>query len=51
MGFWLHFWTVVFVLALVLFTGLAVVVSLGGYADIRSMLRRLSGDDSQPPDS
>jgi len=32
--FWVHFWTVVLVVSLVMFAGLAVVVSIGGFRDI-----------------
>jgi len=42
MGFWMDFWTVFFFGSLVLFTGLAVVVTIGGFFDIRSLLKSLS---------
>ena len=32
--FWVHFWTVVLVVSLVMFSGLAVVVTIGGFRDI-----------------
>ena len=53
--FWEIFWQVVFVAAVLFFPGLAVVVSIGGLADIRAMLSRLdeqhdaeAGDDTRP---
>ena len=42
MGFWMDFWTVFFFGSLVLFAGLAVVVTIGGFFNIRSLLKSLS---------
>ena len=39
MSFWEVFWQVVLLVSLVAFAGLAVVVAIGGFGDIRSMLR------------
>ncbi len=39
---WLDFWTVLLVLTLALFSVLAVVVAIGGFFDIRRMLRTLA---------
>jgi len=39
---WLGFWTVLLVFALGLFAVLAVVVAIGGFFDIRRMLRTLA---------
>ena len=32
--FWVHFWTVLLAVSLVMFAGLAVVVTIGGFKDI-----------------
>ena len=42
MGFWVNFWTIFFFASLVLFAGLAVVVSIGGFFNIRSLFKSLS---------
>jgi len=44
MSFWVDFWTVFFVVSLVLFAGLAVVVTIGGFFNIRSLFKSLSPD-------
>ena len=41
MDFWINFWTFFFFAALVLFAGLAVVVTIGGFFNIRSLFRSL----------
>ena len=41
MSFWEVFWQVVLLVSLVAFAGLAVVVAIGGFGDIRSMLRKI----------
>lgn len=41
MSFWEIFWQVVLLVSLVAFAGLAVVVAIGGFGDIRSMLRNI----------
>jgi hypothetical protein len=52
MNFWISLWTVFFVASLAVFAGLAVVVSIGGFFNIRSLFRSLSerreSDDSAP---
>ncbi len=40
--FWIDFWTWLLVIAVALFAGLAVVVIIGGFFDIRAMLRRIA---------
>ena len=42
MNFWTSFWTVFFVVSLVLFASLAVVVTIGGFFNIRSLFKSLS---------
>jgi len=37
MNFWINFWTIFFIASLVLFAGLAVVVSVGGFFNILSL--------------
>jgi len=41
MHFWLVFWTVLLIAALTLFAGLAVVVTIGGFFDIRTLFRSI----------
>lgn len=38
---WVTFWAALLIVALLLFGGIAVVVAVGGFRDIRSMLRRI----------
>ena len=42
MEFWIKFWSFFFFASLALFAGLAVVVSIGGFFDIRSMFRSMA---------
>ncbi|MBL7152378.1 MAG: hypothetical protein ISS79_01575 [Phycisphaerae bacterium] len=42
MNFWISFWTAFFVASLVLFAALAVVVTIGGFFNIRSLFKRLA---------
>ncbi len=42
MNFWINFWTIFFVASLTLFAGLAIVVSIGGFFNIRSLFRDLT---------
>lgn len=42
MGFWIDFWTIFFFVSLAIFAGLAVVVSVGGFFNIRSLFRTLT---------
>lgn len=48
MNFWINLWTLFFFLSLALFAGLAVIVTIGGFYDIRSLFKSLSEgkDDS-----
>ena len=39
MSFWEIFWQVILLVSVVAFAGLVVVVAIGGFGDIRSMLR------------
>jgi hypothetical protein len=47
MNFWINFWTAFFIVSLVLFAGLAVVVTIGGFFNIRSLFKNLSGRSEQ----
>ncbi|MCK5269407.1 MAG: hypothetical protein KAJ46_01430 [Sedimentisphaerales bacterium] len=47
MDFWVTFWSVFFFVSLVVFAGLAVSVTIGGYFNIRSMFRQLSSQHAQ----
>jgi len=56
MSFWEVFWQVVLLVSLVAFAGLVVVVAIGGFGDIRSMLRSIdkrheTADSKSEPDS
>ncbi|NLX24058.1 MAG: hypothetical protein GXY55_20605 [Phycisphaerae bacterium] len=42
MSAWGIFWCIVLILALVSYFGLAVVISIGGFFDVKKMFRRLS---------
>ena len=50
MNFWTSFWTAFFVVSLVLFAGLAVVVTIGGFFNIRSLFKSLSERRGQEED-
>lgn len=41
MEFWQGFWTVLLVVSLTAFAGLAVVVSIGGFFDVKALFKRL----------
>lgn len=41
MSFWEFFWAALLIFGLAIFTGLAVVVAIGGFADIRAMFRNI----------
>jgi hypothetical protein len=47
MNFWINFWTIFFVASLTLFAGLAVVVSIGGFFNIRSLFKSLTNRVNQ----
>ncbi len=47
MNFWINFWTAFFIVSLVLFAGLAVVVTIGGFFNIRSLFKNLSDRSEQ----
>jgi hypothetical protein len=48
MNFWINFWTGFFILSLALFAGLAIVVTIGGFFNIRSLFKNLTGRSEQP---
>ncbi|MBN1910740.1 MAG: hypothetical protein JW818_13425 [Pirellulales bacterium] len=52
MEIWIKIWTWVLVLNLVIFAGLAVVVTIGGFGNILSMLKsiRMQNDQQNPPE-
>lgn len=62
MQFWIEFWTWLLIVAVVLFAGLAVVVSIGGFFDVKRLFRSIdakhaaeqrknAGEDSQAESS
>jgi len=50
MSFWTSFWTAFFFVSLVLFALLAVVVTIGGFFNIRSLFKSLSERPEQEED-
>ncbi len=42
MNFWINFWTIFFIASLALFAGMAIVVSIGGFFNIRSLFKSLT---------
>ena len=48
-GGWLTLWTAVLWTALTLFTGLTVAVTIGGFIDIRKMLRQIRQQHRDAP--
>jgi hypothetical protein len=47
MNFWISFWTVFFIVSLALFALLAIVVTIGGFFNIRSLFKNLTGRSGQ----
>lgn len=47
MNFWINFWTGFFIVSLVLFAGLAIVVTIGGFFNIRSLFKNLTERSGQ----
>ena len=47
MNFWINFWTGFFLISLALFAGLAIVVTIGGFFNIRSLFKNLTGQSEQ----
>lgn len=51
MNFWINFWSFFFFLSLAVFAGLAVVVTIGGFLNIRSLFRSLTAEhEEKSPD-
>ena len=48
MNFWINFWTGFFILSLALFALLAIVVTIGGFFNIRSLFKNLTERSEQP---
>ena len=42
MNFWINFWSIFFFASLAIFAGLAVVVTIGGFFNIRSLFKSLT---------
>jgi len=47
MSFWISFWSVLLAVALVIFAGLAVVVTIGGFYDIRRLFRSIDAKHAE----
>ncbi len=47
MDFWISLWKIFFFASMALFAGLAVVVSIGGFFNIRSLFKSLSERSEQ----
>ena len=41
MDFWIITWTIILFASLLLYTGLAIVVTLGGYKDVQALFKSL----------
>jgi len=50
MNFWINFWSFFFYTSLVLFGGLAIVVSIGGFFNIRSMFKSMAEQGASEED-
>ncbi len=50
MNFWINFWSVFFFVSLVVFACLAVVVTIGGFYNIRSLFKSLTDRADQHDD-
>ncbi len=50
MNFWINFWTIFFIASLVLFAGMAIVVCIGGFFNIRSLFKSLTERSEQSED-
>ena len=42
MTFWINFWTIFFAGSLIVFAGVAIVVTIGGFFNIRSLFKSLT---------
>jgi len=47
MEFWILLWKVVFIIAVIIFTCMALWVSIGGYYDLKKLFRKLKDSDSE----
>jgi hypothetical protein len=47
MDFWIDLWTIFFYVSVAIFAALAVVVSIGGFFNIRSLFKGLTERDEQ----
>ena len=50
MQFWINLWTIVFFVSLALFAGLAVVVAIGGFFNIKALFKKLS-EENEPEEN
>ena len=50
MNFWINFWSVFFFASLAIFAVLAVVVTIGGFFNIRSLFKSLTSRAEQDDD-
>jgi hypothetical protein len=48
MDFWTFFWPAFFLVSLVLFAALAIVVTIGGFFNIRSLFKSLANHSETP---
>ncbi len=42
MNFWVNFWTIFFAASLIVFASVAIVVTIGGFFNIRSLFKSLT---------
>jgi len=50
MRFWINFWTVYFFAAVIVFFVLAVIVSIGGFFDVRALFKSLTAEANESED-
>ncbi len=46
---WTTFWGIFLIVALIVFALISIVVSIGGFADLRKLFADLDKDDGPPP--
>ncbi len=47
MNFWMVFWTAVLIVAVVSLTGLAVVVGIGGFFDVKALFKSMAAKHAE----
>ncbi len=50
MAFWTPFWGLVLLIGLIVFAGLSIVVSIGGFFDIKTLFKSIESQHRRPPE-